>query len=1643
MANAFQSDAFQSDAFESGGGAVEGSLTAAAVLLRAQSGTYVADAVIFKSQSGTWTADAVLTPTMTGSLTADAILAATQSGSWVVDAALLRGQAGSFTADSSISVSIAGSFSTDAIILKTQGAVTLYRDIVLADTPLHYWRLEETSGTVAADSGSSPISGTIKSSVTLGVAANSPTPGGTAFSFPGNGTTGYVWMSGVSVAYAQYSIEAWVKSSSSGGIAGRGYSPGTMLYYSGGTAYFYKNGSVISKAASSGAWHHIVGTFDGSQMRIYVDGTSSSPLTASGTPTDNRSYVFAIGGYNASSSALSGPLIGQIDEVAFYTYALSQTRISAHLAGGAGAGLSFTANAVIFKTITPTTKTADAIKRQAFSGSLTADAETLRGFLANAQLIGRTTGSFTANAFIARLLTANAVIMPRVLANAVIAKTLAFSYAADAVLVAQGTLPANAIFRRAASGSFIARAELVGLAHEASIVMDAWITGTVGSFSADALLVEPTRTSSFGAYADIKSANERRYSLTAETIVLSHRINSLTFSAVLAQGFFRANAYVAWYVRTDAVLTSVRTYSLTANAFIAKTFTTNAVITKTQTGSLNADAIIANGTISLNAVISGTRTRDIQTAAIIGMAPASLTADAIIARYLTASAFIQPYFTANAYIRGNQIIIFPPGGGTPTDPFGGPPPISRSFRLKIEVGRYGGELLWPAGSPVLLQPGRFKERRKIDWEDVTADVVFAQTEFTQQAKTGAGTFTLTLNDTFDYVGGEEVRVTVDDLVIFGGIVQTVTSGYFFSDFPTGKTVLAGTDYNILFDRIIAYNMPWVQYVFEHITTLPAGEYQHWKPWKKGTSDKALITQFCEQYLDIPYDVNFTDYVDAITTPNADDQWTIDSGSFWRQVMAGITQITKGVFWLDPYKNLHYHDRSTITARFPITDGDGGISCRNLTIQSDISQMINESLVWGTMTRNVSGDIYAKHSQDTLSIAEYGRWQAAEFRSDVHTQSHVNARSAAILERWSEPIIRAQATIWEPGYQAGQVVQVKSAAYGVDATLVIRELRITFPIALGPDGSTYYAVPQYDLVMGLDPEAPWNVYDALPFEGFDTASGVHTPKFEIGWPKFWLGGLAGAAPCPITDTWERTIASGWGVSDAGITWVMGGFGPSGVANGRGFLSNETAVVSGTHRGTTAVIGFPVLQTLDLYVEFQLDSPLCTDPSVPGRVSVVYGNNVHSLAISNSSWRIASLSPVTFSPGTDLCAIRIHGDFDIAGQTIVKAKVWKLAESEPDWQQTDTYAIDGWQPFTQCNLRLVVISSSCPVNTVYFDNLDITGVPDCRTWDGPIETFTHTGTSGWGISELNGQPYSLLPDNPPTFVYESSKTYIESGKGVYNNTGGGNLPRAVYLVDPDLLAVPVEITIDSNDNIEMDLWASAGDDPWATYTPYVYCTGGGYGNFSIFARDNSGYTDTGSYFGYASGFTGSEDYPNGTDYMRLKFRVEERTVRLKAWKVGTSEPSDWFVMINDPNPVLTAGYSGIRAVSFSYFTDPGIKSWDNIRIAHPSAAGSTGAVGEGWGCEPVTVTNGEFSTTKPPARGTLSVYDSTGKLMIKGTDYKYSGGTGQLFSILTGTHETVTCCYLAFTDSLRAQPSSPKTISQNIPADRLRLLDIRGV
>lgn len=228
-----------------------------------------------------------------------------------------------------------------------------YSGAVLADSPALYLRLGEPFGTTT---GYEDSSGNNRDGVY---------PGG--FQYPTLGTTGLLTgdpntaatfnaatTQRVSVPSASMpggstwglntaTWEAWIKTSASPTyqqIITRDVSGGRQLQFrlQGGQLQciiWNTSGTLVqanstSTGLNNGVRHHVVAVYNGTDLRLYVDGLlDGTPVAQTGNLANSSGDL-----HIAVRDLLSEPYTGVIDEVAVYTTALSATRVAAHHAAG-------------------------------------------------------------------------------------------------------------------------------------------------------------------------------------------------------------------------------------------------------------------------------------------------------------------------------------------------------------------------------------------------------------------------------------------------------------------------------------------------------------------------------------------------------------------------------------------------------------------------------------------------------------------------------------------------------------------------------------------------------------------------------------------------------------------------------------------------------------------------------------------------------------------------------------------------------------------------------------------------------------------------------------------------------------------------------------------------------------------------------------------------------------------------------------------------------------------------------------------------------------------------------------------------------------------------------------------------------------
>jgi hypothetical protein len=220
-----------------------------------------------------------------------------------------------------------------------------YRDVIMADSPVAYWRLNEASGNFIdqVSSRAAVPTGSPTRQVTGALGGDTDT----AAQF--NGTTQYAEAAYAAAInpVAPFTVEAWVyltavPTASASVLASR--SPWSsssragleldVLPTSAKLSFQWGDGSnttIYSAASPSGLnlnqWYHVVCTHDGSTGRLYLDGLLVASTNAVYGRTTSAPMRLAAG-RTESTAAFFFP--GRLDEIAVYATALSLTKVQAH-----------------------------------------------------------------------------------------------------------------------------------------------------------------------------------------------------------------------------------------------------------------------------------------------------------------------------------------------------------------------------------------------------------------------------------------------------------------------------------------------------------------------------------------------------------------------------------------------------------------------------------------------------------------------------------------------------------------------------------------------------------------------------------------------------------------------------------------------------------------------------------------------------------------------------------------------------------------------------------------------------------------------------------------------------------------------------------------------------------------------------------------------------------------------------------------------------------------------------------------------------------------------------------------------------------------------------------------------------------------
>lgn len=227
-----------------------------------------------------------------------------------------------------------------------------YAEEVTAKHPAVYWRLDETSGTSAADASGNSRNGTYSGSYSLNqtaaLEATSTNPGKSIYT-PGNGGASLA-AAGLPTITTYLSAEAWIKPDDVTGTktilsrlnfdqAASTTHWSWSLHLNGSkleTTIYSTTGVTTTLQASpsltDATWYHVAMTYDGETLKLYINGILYAAQPLALILATAASADFKVGLNSDSTKSFKG----YIDEAAFYDYPMSNHQVMAHYQAGLG-----------------------------------------------------------------------------------------------------------------------------------------------------------------------------------------------------------------------------------------------------------------------------------------------------------------------------------------------------------------------------------------------------------------------------------------------------------------------------------------------------------------------------------------------------------------------------------------------------------------------------------------------------------------------------------------------------------------------------------------------------------------------------------------------------------------------------------------------------------------------------------------------------------------------------------------------------------------------------------------------------------------------------------------------------------------------------------------------------------------------------------------------------------------------------------------------------------------------------------------------------------------------------------------------------------------------------------------------------------
>lgn len=213
-----------------------------------------------------------------------------------------------------------------------------YGAAVFDDQPWAFWRLGESTGTMALDTATGQHRATYQRGVTQNVPGVVDADSGARF----DGVDDVVVSNDLIPGPTTFSTEAWFKTTTTRGgkIIGFGNAASGLSGSYDRHVYMQDNGQIVfgvyvgaeykittPASLNDGVWHQVVATLSSAGMALYVDGKLVG--TNAQTGAESNTGYWRVGGDRTWGSS-SSYFQGDIDEAAVYTTALSASQVQEH-----------------------------------------------------------------------------------------------------------------------------------------------------------------------------------------------------------------------------------------------------------------------------------------------------------------------------------------------------------------------------------------------------------------------------------------------------------------------------------------------------------------------------------------------------------------------------------------------------------------------------------------------------------------------------------------------------------------------------------------------------------------------------------------------------------------------------------------------------------------------------------------------------------------------------------------------------------------------------------------------------------------------------------------------------------------------------------------------------------------------------------------------------------------------------------------------------------------------------------------------------------------------------------------------------------------------------------------------------------------